>query len=769
MASVLTVSPVLLERYMSAARQISRLAVGDPTIGPAVASRTYTARQDVVSRRPHERGPAVRIARRPRGPPPLSTRRRVRHQDPAASETTSTTYAGSPIAPARGTRRRYANQVVHASAARGRAPPAPISYAGQYFGQPGMGSVHAVSRQGTGSPLPVRRRVRRSSAYRSSARQARWRACFNRRRPATPFAVDESRSSPSGRGGPAVESVAIDGPYDATRPGDTPSRSRLFVCRPASGRDEDACAKTILSTLARRAYRRPVTDEDIQPLLEFLQVGPERRKLRRGHPAGRRAHPLRSGFPVPDRARSGARSPPASAYRISDLELASRLSFFLWSSIPDDELLDLAARGRLKEPAVLERQVRRMLADSRSKALVDNFAGQWLSLRDLQGVAPNPDLFPEFDENLREAFRRETELFVESQLRDDRSVVELLTADYTFVNERLARHYEIPECLRESLPARARSAIRRAGGLLGQGSILTVTSYGNRTSPVLARPLAARQHSRLAAAAAARRCARAGGARRGRQADVGARADGAAPQESRPARRVMCAWIRWGSRSRISTRSAGGARPSDGTPIDASGVAPRRHAASQGVTGLRTHLVAQREDFAGTVTEKLLTYALGRGRRVLRSPGDPQSHARGRGERLSLVVDHSGDRQEHAISDAEVRVMIVTKKAIARRTVLRGIGATLALPLLDSMVPALTALGQTAARRVNRLGVVYVPNGIEDGTLDAGGRRRRRSSSRRFCSRSTPFRDRLLVLSGLSSAGGPHSSGVSRARAARSS
>jgi len=283
---------------------------------------------------------------------------------------------------------------------------------------------------------------------------------------------------------PALASVTISGPFNVNGPGDSPSRRRLFVCKPAVAADELPCAKKILSTLTRRAYRRPSTDADIQRLLPFYSAGKVEGGFDRGIEKALERVLVSPQFMFrietePANAAAGA------AYRISDLELASRLSFFIWSSIPDDELLGIAASGKLKAPAVLEQQVNRMLADSRSASMVTNFAAQWLYLRDIEAKQPDEVLFPNWDETLRVGFRRETELFLESILRENRSVLDLLTANYTFVNERLAKHYGIPNVIgswfrRVTLPEGS-----PRGGLLGQGSILTITSYANRTSPVL--------------------------------------------------------------------------------------------------------------------------------------------------------------------------------------------------------------------------------------------------------------------------------------------
>ena len=242
--------------------------------------------------------------------------------------------------------------------------------------------------------------------------------------------------------------------------------------------------KRILANLVRRAYRRPVDDDDLKAPLEFYRQG----RAEGGFDAGIEMA-LSSVLVNPQFLfrieRDPPDVPPGTAYRISDVELASRLSFFLWSSIPDDELLDLAARGELRRPDVLEQQVRRMLADERSRSLVTNFAGQWLYLRNLDSITPDMRLFPDFDDNLRQAMRQETELFFESIVREDRSVLDLLKADYTFLNERLAKHYGIPHVYGSRFRRVALDEDSHRGGLLRQGSILTVTSYATRTSPVI--------------------------------------------------------------------------------------------------------------------------------------------------------------------------------------------------------------------------------------------------------------------------------------------
>ena len=282
-------------------------------------------------------------------------------------------------------------------------------------------------------------------------------------------------------GQPAVGNVVIGGPFDGVTPEVSLSRQKIFVCRPAGRAEEERCAKQIIGTLARRAYRRPVTASDVDDLFTFFETGSDAL----GFDAGIQA--VMERILVDPEFLFRVPRPPAEptepVYRIGDVELASRLSFFLWSSIPDDELLGLAEQGTLTEPAVLERQVRRMLADPRADALVDNFFDRWLELHKIRNVAPDPTIFAAFDENLRDAMQRETELFLSSQLREDRSVVDLLRANYTFINERLAQHYGMPEIYGNHFRRVTLSDNQRAG-LIGKASILTLTSYSNRTSVV---------------------------------------------------------------------------------------------------------------------------------------------------------------------------------------------------------------------------------------------------------------------------------------------
>jgi hypothetical protein len=282
---------------------------------------------------------------------------------------------------------------------------------------------------------------------------------------------------------PHVSSVIIGGPFTIAGVGDTPSRRRIFECRPARPAEEQRCAEQIISTLTRRAFRRASSAEDLEVLMNFYQEGRAKGTFDEGIELV-----LRRILASPEFVFRAEREPAnvkaGATYRITDTELASRLSFFLWSSIPDDELLKLAGQGKLQDPGIIEAQVRRMLKDPRANELVRNFAGQWLYLRNLDSASPAIEDFPGFDDNLRQAFRRETELFFESIVREDRSVLDLLTADYTFANERLAEHYGIPNVYGSQFRRVALGSDSPRRGLLGQGSILTVTSLATRTSPV---------------------------------------------------------------------------------------------------------------------------------------------------------------------------------------------------------------------------------------------------------------------------------------------
>jgi hypothetical protein len=409
---------------------------------------------------------------------------------------------------------------------------------------------------------------------------------------------------------PGIGRIELRGPYDVTGASDSPSRRRIFVCRPANPAEEPPCARKILVALARHAYRRPVSDGDLQPLMRFFRQGRENGTFDGGIELALERILMSPDFLFhvelePPKAQ------PGTAYRVSDLDVASRLSFFLWSSIPDDELLRLAERGRLREPEILDRQVRRMLADTRSKAFIANFTGQWLYVRNIRMLSPDPYTFPDFDSNLREAFARELELFLESQVREDHSIMDLLTADYTFVNERLARHYGIPNIYGSHF-RRVTLTDEYRKGLLGKGGILMVTSYPNRTSPVLRGKwllqniLGAPPPSPPPTVPA-----------------LGENVPGMQPfsvrerleQHRRNPACASCHALIDPLGFALENFDATGAwrdRGENGKTIDSSATLIDGTRVA-GPASLRKALVDRQEDFSATVAEKLLTYALGRG------------------------------------------------------------------------------------------------------------------------------------------------------------
>ena len=425
-------------------------------------------------------------------------------------------------------------------------------------------------------------------------------------------------------GDPDVDNVAIGGPYNSKTLGETPSRLRIFACYPAAKADsarsqeEIACARKIVSTLARRAYRRPVTEEDIQTLLGFFKTGRDPKNNGGGFEAGIETA-LERILVGPEFLfrieRDPANVAPNTAYRISDLELASRMSFFLWSSIPDDTLLDVAARGKLRDSEVLQQQVKRMLADSRSEALVTNFAAEWLGLRNLRSVKPDPDAFPDFDENLREAFQKETELFFESIVREDRSVMDLLSANYTFLNERLARHYGIPNIYgshfrRVTLSNESNGTGALRGGLLTQGSILTETSYANRTSPTIRGKWVLEN---ILGAPPPPPPPNVPSLKENKEVQALTMRQRMEQHRANPACAVCHTRMDPLGFALENFDAIGRWRAAEGiNPIDSSGALPDG-TKFQGSAGLRNVLLDKREEFARTVTEKLLTYALGRG------------------------------------------------------------------------------------------------------------------------------------------------------------
>ena len=409
---------------------------------------------------------------------------------------------------------------------------------------------------------------------------------------------------------PRFASVAIAGPYEISGPGDSPSRQKIFVCRPASTKDEETCAHTILSTLARRAYRRPVTDADVKPLLAFYQTGRREGSFDNGIEMALRAMLVSPNF-LFRIERDPAGAVPGSPYRINDYELASRLSFFLWSSIPDEQLLQLADQGKLHDPDVLSTQVNRMLDDRRSSAFVSNFAGQWLFLRALAQVKPDQDVFPKFDTNLRQAFQRETEMFFDAVLRENRPVTDLLSADFTYLNQRLAQHYGIPNVYGSQFRRVALTDANR-GGLLGQGSILTVTSYPNRTSVVqrgkwvLENLLGTPPPPPPPDIPALEPHAKNGNSLTMRQQMEQHRANPTCASCHSRMDPIGFSLENYDGVGAFRTKDGGSA-------IDVTGKMPDGHV-FQGPAGLKNLLLTtHREEFISTFTEKLMTYALGRG------------------------------------------------------------------------------------------------------------------------------------------------------------
>lgn len=603
-ADVLSLSPALLDRYMSAAERIGRLAVGDPALRPVV--QTYSMR------------PTQPQADRMSELLPFGTRGgiAIRHYFPVDGEY----------------QMKIRLQRTHTNGIRGVSEPHDIEVR--------LDRVRLETyRIGGEGPIDPWSAVPSASAYEQTADdgmelrlpikagQHVFTVTFPRK-----SRVDEGVLEPrlsvstyeyaGDRDLPmSVQTVDITGPFNGSTPADTPSRAHIFTCQPtrtgpsdtgsAKGRDRDtACARRILSSLARQAFRRPVTRDDADTLMRVYHKARDGGSFDHGIELA-----LRAILVDPDFLFRVERDPVGSArgsvYRISDIELASRLSFFLWSSIPDDTLLSLAERGTLRQPAVFEREVTRMLRDPRADALISNFGGQWLYLRNMRSILPDPEGFPDFDDNLRDAFARETELFLQSQLRDDRSVLDLLTANYTYVNERLARHYGIPNVYGSSFRRVTLPDDRRAG-VLTHGSVLTATSYANRTAPTI----------------------------RGKwilQNLLGAPPPAPPPNVPALAEADESGSERLSVRERLEQHRKNAVCASCHAPMDPLGLALENFDAigawrtvdgassidptavlPDGVTldgpaSLRAMLLQRGDRFVQTVTEKLLTYALGRG------------------------------------------------------------------------------------------------------------------------------------------------------------
>jgi uncharacterized protein DUF1592/uncharacterized protein DUF1588/uncharacterized protein DUF1585/uncharacterized protein DUF1587/uncharacterized protein DUF1595/cytochrome c len=578
-AGVLKMSPALMERYLAAAKAVSRSAVGAPPAAPATA----------VYRVSPETQQAERI-----DPLPYGTRGGtiVRHAFPVAGD--------------------YDIKVTVGGGYRGRgdAPTIAVMLDGARVKviNPSQGDALTFRLPITGGPHDVGVTFLRSSP--DLVEQAR-----------EPFLNPEA---PSGTGGgptgmvSRLTSVTIVGPYNPSGAGDTPSRRRIFVCTPAAPSRQAACAKTILTSLARRAYRGMQTPANLQVLVDFYQKGRTdggnfedgiEFALRRLLVSPEFLYRI-EGEPVARTTKVASTT--SSVYKITDLELASRLSFFLWSSIPDDELIDVASKGTLSTPDVLAQQVKRMLADPRSETLMRNFGGQWLLVRNMATVRPGETYSFAFDETLRQSMQRETELFLDSVMRENRGVMELLTANYTFVNERLAQNYGIPniqgsEFRRVTLPADS-----PRGGLLGQGSVLTVTSPAIRTSPVIRGkwilnnilgspppdpppnvPALSDQKT---------------------QAKMKTMRERMAQHRSSPACASCHSMIDPAGFALENFDAIGRWRTVDDSfnPIDPSGALPDG-SAFKSFAEFRAALANRPERFAYTFTEKLLTYALGRG------------------------------------------------------------------------------------------------------------------------------------------------------------
>jgi hypothetical protein len=588
-AASLTLSPSHLERYLAAARHISRLAIGDDSFGRVPVSASYRVpkllEQDVRVSEDQPFGSRGGIAvphHFPRdGDYALKVRLRRQVYDYIVGMGTAQ-HLDVRIDGVRVKRFTVGGEAT--------GTPGPLTWNGEIVGDTSWELyMHAAD-----AGLEVRTRVTAGPHLVSVAFvDSPWEP----EGLAQPLQVDFGRGSDEQYDGyAAVDTLTIHGPYEAGGPGTTPSRQRIFTCSPRAASGESACARTILTNLARSAYRRPASEAELQTLMSFYETARRERGFDAGIQAALERMLVSFNF----------------LFRIPgdpQFDLASRLSFLLWSSIPDETLLSLAERGQLQTPRILEEQVRRMLRDPRSDALVHSFASQWLGLRKAAAFLPDPNIFPEFDENLRAAFLEETTRFVTSQLREDRSVLDLVRADYSFLNERLADHYGVPDVSGERF-RKVTFADKTRGGLLGQGGLLMLTSYPDRTAPVLrgvwilenllgmpppppppnipdlqptdaeGRVLSMRE-----------------------QMEVHRRNPACAVCHVRMdplgfAMENFDAIGRWRSES-ANTPVDASAVFADGTPLN-------------GVTGVRAFVLSHRENYVHTVVEKLLTYALGR-------------------------------------------------------------------------------------------------------------------------------------------------------------
>jgi hypothetical protein len=589
-ADVLGVSATLMEQYVSAAGKVSSLAVGDPDV--SLAAEVYTIPQD-ASQDKHVEGLPFGTVGGVLATPTMQV---------GGEYELSATFFRTNLGVLRGLEYEHTleyavdGERVHLTT----------------LGGPDDWAANLVNNTLIADEIEERAKARVTLTAGPHEITAAWLKKSDATDPvrATP-PVRSSHDTRTPLGIPHLSTFTIAGPFEPAGVGDTPSRRKLFTCTPAPGAEEQ-CARDIVAMLVHRAYRGQGSVSDVERLMAFWREGRRQRDFDRGIQVALQ-RVLASPKFVFRAEREPTEVPPGGVYRLSDLELASRLSFFLWSSIPDDELLEVAADHRLSDPAVLEQQVMRMLADAKSARLVDNFAGQWLYLRNLSNHQPNSMVFPDFDDNLRQAFWQEAELFFESIVREDRNVLDLMTADYTFVNERLAKHYGIPNVYgshfrRVTLNDEARR------GLLGKGAILTVTSQATRTSPVVrgkwildnilnappppppgdVPPLPEVEESGLVLSMRERMEAH-------RRNPTCANCH----QLFDP---IGLAMENFDAVGRLRERDGG----SLGVPIDASGVL-MDGTQVDGVVSLRRALLRQPELFVGTVVEKLMTYALGRG------------------------------------------------------------------------------------------------------------------------------------------------------------
>jgi mono/diheme cytochrome c family protein len=607
-AGVLKMSPTLLERYMGAAREISRLVVGASKLPPS--AETFRLRSDLSQ---YEQLDGL----------PFGTRggTAIHFNFPQDGEYIIKAelldlFAGAQVKEPHtleiavdGERVKVFTLAPRGRGAMPRPPAQDAAKPGEPPKPPPPLSPEELQALGFGGkPAEFQVRVPVKAGPRVVT------ATFVKKTSALAESIRQPFDRPHGEGDylmyePHLGAVTITGPFDPSGVHETPSRERVFTCNPSTPAEEPSCAKKILATLARRAYRRPVTEAEVGVLLNFYNEGRSGGTFDAGIEKALRAVLVSPDFLY----RVEADSPKASgaASRLSDLELASRLSFLLWSSIPDDELIDAASQGRLKDPAMLERQVRRMMKDDRSSALATNFAGQWLRLRNVTGAFPNDALFPNFSDNLRRDFVKETELFFGSIVKDNRSVTDLLTADDTYLNENLARFYGITTVHGNEF-RRVTLTDPNRFGLLGKASFLTVTSYPNRTSPVgrgkwiLENILGAPPPPKPANVPDLPETGPSGKAHSVRELMVQHRANPACAGCHSRMDPIGFALENFDAVGRWRTIAESGEK------IDASGVLPDG-TKFNGPAELRAVLEKNREQFVTVVAEKLLVYALGRG------------------------------------------------------------------------------------------------------------------------------------------------------------